>query len=102
MSTEFEVRPPGTPRYLKPLAIAGAIAALAVAAAGLVARTHDAHAVAAWTVQQAIPTVATVARSRPRPTRWCCPAGSTRTSTRRSTRACPATSTRGTPTSARM
>ena len=61
MSTEFEVRPPGTPRYLKPLAIAGAIAALAVAAAGLVARTHDAHAVAAWTVQQAIPTVATVA-----------------------------------------
>ncbi|MBN3777289.1 efflux RND transporter periplasmic adaptor subunit [Burkholderia sp. Ac-20345] len=61
MSTEFDVRPPGTPRYLKPLAIAGAIAALAVAAAGLVARMHDAHAVAAWTVQQAIPTVATVA-----------------------------------------
>ncbi|KAG8153951.1 efflux RND transporter periplasmic adaptor subunit [Burkholderia catarinensis] len=61
MSTEFEVRPPGTPRYLKPLAIAGAVAALAVAAAGLVARLHDARAVAAWTVQQAIPTVATVA-----------------------------------------
>lgn len=61
MSTEFEVRPPGTPRYLKPLAIAGAVAALAVAAAGLVARMHDARAVAAWTAQQAIPTVATVA-----------------------------------------
>ena len=61
MSTEFDVSPPGTPRYLKPLAIAGAVAALAVAAAGLVARLHDAHAVAAWTAQQAIPTVATVA-----------------------------------------
>ncbi|UTV53609.1 efflux RND transporter periplasmic adaptor subunit [Burkholderia arboris] len=61
MSTEFEVRPPGTPRYLKPLAIAGAVAALAVAAAGVFARMHDAHAVAAWTAQQAIPTVATVA-----------------------------------------
>ncbi|MCA7951837.1 efflux RND transporter periplasmic adaptor subunit [Burkholderia seminalis] len=61
MSTEFEVRPPGTPRYLKPLAIAGAVAALAVAAAGVLARVHDAHAVAAWTAQQAIPTVATVA-----------------------------------------
>ncbi|WP_321792195.1 efflux RND transporter periplasmic adaptor subunit [Burkholderia pyrrocinia] len=61
MSTEFEIRPPGTPRYLKPLAIAGAIAALAAAAAGLVARAHDARAVAAWTAQQAIPTVATVA-----------------------------------------
>ncbi|KVF42556.1 efflux RND transporter periplasmic adaptor subunit [Burkholderia seminalis] len=61
MSTEFEVRPPGSPRYLKPLAIAGAVAALAVAAAGVLARVHDAHAVAAWTAQQAIPTVATVA-----------------------------------------
>ena len=101
MSTEFEVRPPGTPRYLKPLAIAGAIAALAVAAAGLVARTHDAHAVAAWTVQQAIPTVATVAPPAAADA-LVLPAGSTRTSTRRSTRACPATSTRGTPTSARM
>ena len=25
MSTEFDVSPPGTPRYLKPLAIAGAV-----------------------------------------------------------------------------
>ncbi|CAI8949052.1 MULTISPECIES: efflux RND transporter periplasmic adaptor subunit [Burkholderia] len=61
MSTEFDVRPPATPRYLKPLAIAGVIAALAAAAAGVVERAHDAREVAAWTASQAIPTVATIA-----------------------------------------
>ncbi|WP_063549921.1 efflux RND transporter periplasmic adaptor subunit [Burkholderia territorii] len=61
MSTEFDVGPAGTPRYLKPLAIAGVIAALAVAATGIFERAHDARDVAAWTARQAIPTVATIA-----------------------------------------
>jgi multidrug efflux system membrane fusion protein len=64
MSTEVDIGAPKRPAHLKLAGIVIVLAAVAVAADGIASRLHTRHEVAAWTTQQALPTVATV---RPTP-----------------------------------
>ena len=60
MSTEVDIAAPKRPAHLKLAGIVIVLAAIAVLADGIASRVHTRHEVAAWTTQQALPTVATV------------------------------------------
>ncbi|CAB3750073.1 efflux RND transporter periplasmic adaptor subunit [Paraburkholderia humisilvae] len=64
MSTEIDIAAPKRPAHLKLAGIVIVLAAAATVADGIASRLHTQREVAAWTTQQALPTVATV---RPQP-----------------------------------